>query len=165
MTRISEGRKRELDNHHFPSIALTHSQALWTLQAIGLSHGADLSTFAYYVKSLRLLGIPFDKREEGAPRKWRAYRFEEMMELAVALALRVFGTLPDAIPAALRTHRRQLYVIYRQVISESAFDRKYSVRVEESSACEISGVYLELGLAFEDAADRQSGSSGGVERP
>jgi hypothetical protein len=158
MTAIRSGKKQRSSGESVPSLSLTHSQALWTLLEIGLSHGSDLSTFAHYVKSLRKLGIPFEKRSDAAPRKWVIYQFEPMMELAVALALRVYGTLPDAIPAALRTHRERLYLIYRQAIGNSVVDRRTSVRIDGLTATEISGIYLELGLAFEDGRVVEAGA-------
>ena len=158
MAATRGSRKRRSGNEPAPSISLSHSQALWVLQEIGLSHGSDLSTFAYYVKSLRKIGIPFDRRTDGAPRKWVRYEFEQLMELAVALALRVYGALPDAIPTALRVHRGRLYPIYCQAISNSATRQLGAVRVRGLTVSEISGVYLELGLAFENGRILEAGA-------
>ncbi len=158
MAATSGGRKRGSRNESIPTFALSHSQALWVLQEIGLSHGSDLSTFAHYVKSIRKLGIPFERRDKGAPRKWVIYEFEQVMELAVALALRVYGALPDGIPTALRAHRERLYLIYRQAISNSASNRRNTVRVEGLTVFEVSGVYLELGLGFEDGRIVEAGA-------
>jgi hypothetical protein len=131
---------------------------LWVLQEIGLSHGSDHSTFAHYVKSLRKLGIPFERKDKGAPRKWVVYEFEQVMELALALALRVYGALPDSIPAALRAHRERLYLIYRQAALNSASNRQNTVRIEGLTVSEVSGVYLELGLDFEDGRVVEAGA-------
>jgi hypothetical protein len=158
MAATSGGRKRASRNESIPSFALSHSQALWVLQEIGLSHGSDLSTFAHYVKSLRKLGIPFEKNDKSVPRKWVVYEFEQVMELAVALALRVYGALPDGIPTALRTHRERLYLIYRQAVLNSAANRQNTVRIEGLTVSEVSGLYLELGLGFEDGRIVEAGA-------
>jgi hypothetical protein len=158
MTAIPPRKKQRSSPESAPASSLTHSQALWTLQEIGLSLGSDFATFAHYVKSLRKLGVPFERRDDAASRKWVIYEFEPMMELAVALALHVYGTLPDAIPTALRNHRERLYLIYDKAITSSVSDWRISVRIEGLTATEISGVYLELGLAFEDGRVVEAGS-------
>jgi hypothetical protein len=69
------------------------------------------------------------------------------MELAVALAFRVYGTLPDEIPATLRNYRERLYPIYRRAIIKGKLG--FPVRVGGSAALESEDIYLELRLGFE----------------
>jgi hypothetical protein len=71
------------------------------------------------------------------------------MELAVALAFRVYGTLPDEISAILRYHRERLYPIYRQAVVERRSNLGFPVRVGVATAPESEDVYLELRLRFE----------------
>ena len=42
------------------------------------------------------------------------YNFEDLMELTLALLLRVYGTLPDVVTNGLRSFREDLRPIYRQ---------------------------------------------------
>jgi hypothetical protein len=150
MSAIARGKRRSQTDEPVPFALITHSQALWTLREIGLADGSSPSTFAHYVKALRKLGIPIEKGTHSTRREGARYGYEPMMELAVALALRVYGTLPDSIPTALKRHRERLYLIYRQAISARPSDPgRPSVRIDGLTATEISGVYLELGLAFE----------------
>ena len=132
-----------------PSISLSHFQALWTLREIGLAHGSSPTKLAHYVKHLRKIGIPFDWNCQPTRGKSATYDFCGMMELAVALSLRVYGALPDAITEALRVHRDQLRTIYNEAGMGEASRLWTSAKIEGSGA-EVSGVYLELGLAFEN---------------
>ena len=72
-----------------------------------------------------------------------------MMELAVALSLRVYGALPDAIPDALKTYRDRLRHIYKEA-GRGAKSKIWTTAKIEGFLGEMSGVYLELGLAFEN---------------
>jgi hypothetical protein len=86
-----------------PRLALSHGQTLWVLSELGLSEGVSASTFNYYIKSLRKLGVPFERgKGQSEGRRHVTYEFEELMELSIALLLRVYWTLPDAIIAGLR---------------------------------------------------------------
>jgi len=69
---------------------------------------------------LRRLGIPFGKGKvkfEGRPQV--TYNFEDLMELALALLLRVYGTLPDVVTNGLRSFRNDLRPIHRQAYLDS----------------------------------------------
>ena len=78
-----------------PQVALSHGQVIWLLTELGLRRGVSKSTFNHYVKSLRRLGIPFDRRKGRSERGPEAiYNFEDVMELTVALLLRVYGPCP-----------------------------------------------------------------------
>ena len=153
-TRLAPPRRtvsREaLSQKEAPSISLSHAQALWTLREIGLAHGPSPTKLAHYVKGLRKLGIPFDWNHQPTRGKSVTYEFDSMMELAVALSLRVYGTLPDAIPSALKAHRKRLKTIYREAGLGAKSKLWTSAAIEGSPKTEISGVYLQLGLAFED---------------
>lgn len=151
---VSRGRALE---EAAPNISLSHSQALWTLREIGLSHGSSPTKFAHYVKHLRKLGIPFDWNHQPTRGKSATYEFDAMMELAVALSLRIYGALPDAIPTALKTHRDRLKAIYREAGLGAKSRLWTSAKIEGSPRAEISGVYLELGLAFENGRYVEAG--------
>ena len=104
-----------------PQLALSHGQVLWLLTELGLRRGVSKSTFNHYVKSLRRLGIPFGTRKgttECGPEV--TYNFEDLMELTLALLLRVYGTLPDVVTNGLRSFREDLRPIYRQAYLDFA---------------------------------------------
>jgi hypothetical protein len=73
-------------------LALSHGQARWVLDYLGLHGGGDALSFDAYIKSLRRDGVPFARDELGVgPGHNLKYRYPHMMELAVALALRTQG--------------------------------------------------------------------------
>ena len=133
-----------------PSISLSHFQALWTLREIGLAHRIQPNKIGSLRKAPQKdLGSRFDWNRQPTRGKSATYDFCGMMELAVALSLRVYGALPDAITEALRVHRDQLRTIYNEAGMGEASRLWTSAKIEGSGA-EVSGVYLELGLAFEN---------------
>ena len=68
-------------------LALSHGQARWVLDYLGLHAGEDVQTFDAYIKSLRRDGVPFARDELGVgPGHNLKYRYSHLMELAVALA-------------------------------------------------------------------------------
>jgi hypothetical protein len=77
------------------------------------------------------------------------FEYESIMELAIALAFRVYGTLPDEISATLRNHRERLYPIYRRAVFEHRSNLGLPIRVGVATALESEDVYLELRLGFE----------------
>jgi hypothetical protein len=77
------------------------------------------------------------------------FEYESIMELAIALAFRVYGTLPDEISATLRNHRERLYPIYRRAVFEHRSNLGFPIRVGVATALESEDVYLELRLGFE----------------
>jgi hypothetical protein len=160
MRKSAISRKR-LISDRTREVSLSYSQVLWALQEIGLAHGSSPTKFAYYVKSLRKLGVPLRWNHGSTRSKNAKYHFEATMELAIALCMRVYGTLPDAIPQALKTHRKRLYQIYREARlgPESKLWLTASI---EGSKVELSGVFLELGLAFEDGRCVKAGVPGAL---
>jgi hypothetical protein len=134
-----------------PRLALTHGQTIWFMTELGLHHGVSTSTFNYYIKSLRKLGIPFEKgKGQSDGHRHVTYDFEELMELTVALLLRVYGTLPDTVVAGLRKFRNDLRPIYRQAYFDS-INRTYPVvRVAErgGNRLKMSGLFLDLNIRY-----------------
>jgi hypothetical protein len=97
-----------------PGIAVTHGQALWVLSELGFQEGAAEGTFREYIKSLRKAGIPFATGEIGLKRRGLAiYSYDHLMELALALSLRVYHVVPDALLARIVRHREMLRRQYR----------------------------------------------------
>lgn len=130
-------------------ISLTHGRALWVLRQLGFGGGAE-TTFNYYVKSLRKLGVPFTpdesrKREGGLA----FYSFEHLVELSLALTLRTYGILPDAVLGGLVHYRSHLYAIYRDAYEQRHRITKISARSIRRQPCiEVLGVYLDLQMEF-----------------
>jgi hypothetical protein len=144
-------RTTGLEPDAVPRLALTHGQTIWLMTELGLHHGVSTSTFNYYIKSLRKLGIPFEKgKGQSDGHRHVTYDFEELMELTVALLLRVYGTLPDTVVAGLRDFRDDLRPIYRQAYFDSR-NRKYcSARVSErgGNRIELDGLFLDLNIRY-----------------
>lgn len=134
-----------------PRLALTHGQTLWLMGELGLRQGVSASTFNYYIKSLRKLGIPFDKgKGQSAGHRHITYDFEELMELSLALLLRVYGILPDGVAAGLRSFRDELRPIYRQAYQDAASRTRAAARVSTPDGAQITvgGLYLDLNIRY-----------------
>lgn len=146
-TRTSLTKKKD----GIPHLALTHGQTIWLMTELGLHNGVSESTFNYYIKSLRKLGVPFEKGKGQADGHHHVrYEYEELMELTIALLLRVYGTLPDAIIAGLRRFRGDLHSIYRQAYLEGIADERKTARVMESRGgrAVVSGLFLDLNIRY-----------------
>lgn len=134
-----------------PAIELTHGRAVWVFTSLGFSEGISPRTFNYYVKSLRKLGIPFVRGEAGlgADRLAR-YSYNHMMELGVALSLRVYNILPDPVVTGLIEFRRDLADLYRQAYLEADCGLGTPVRIRTTGHAEfcMSGVYLDLRIRY-----------------
>jgi hypothetical protein len=134
-----------------PAFALTHGQVMWLMTELGLRGGVGGSTFNSYIKSLRRLGIPFEP-VKGPSRRHRqaTYDFEELMELTIALLLRVYGTVPDAVLVGLRNFRDDLRPIYRQGFHDSVTRMFPAARVVErvGRRLTVEGLFLDLNIRY-----------------
>jgi hypothetical protein len=135
-------------------IRLTHGQARWVLAQLGLHAGGDALTFDNYLKSIRRDGVPFGADELGIGTGHNlTYRYEHVMELAVALALRTQGILSRDVVALLAQFRPVLRPLYRQawLFQESGLGARREVTITgEDRTRTISGVYLDLNLIYTD---------------
>jgi hypothetical protein len=134
-----------------PRLALTHGQAIWLMGELGFRQGVSTSTFNYYIKSLRKLGIPFEiGKGQSEGHRHVTYDFEELMELTVALLLRVYGTLPDTVVAGLRNFRDDLRPIYRQAYLDSLHRNYPAARVSTpyGGRIMIEGLFLDLNIRY-----------------
>lgn len=143
--------KARLTSELVPDLRLTHGRSLWVLSKMGFSAGVTAGTFNYYVKSLRKLGVPFaiGETKRGLHRPV-CYAFNNMMELALALSLRVYGTLPDTVLKGIVHFREELYPLYRRAYVEYATGLGTPVTIHKTdrSGIEMSGVYLDLKIRF-----------------
>jgi hypothetical protein len=134
-----------------PTLALTHGQTLWLMGQLGFDRGVSATTFNYYIKSLRSLGLPFDKgKGQSEGHRHVTYDLEEITELTVALLLRVYGTLPDAVVEGLRHFRATLRPIYRRAFVELPSRRKEVCHVAgpHGKALAVEGLYLDLNIRY-----------------
>jgi hypothetical protein len=134
-----------------PRLALTHGQTLWLLSELGFREGVSASTFNHYLKGLRKLGVPFEiGKGQSEGRHDVTYEFEELMELSVALLLRVYWTLPDAIVAGLRDFRDDLRPIYQRAYLELTVHKQPPARISAPGGLRatMSGLYLDLNIRY-----------------
>jgi hypothetical protein len=134
-----------------PDFELTHGRALWVLSRMGLAAGVPPDTLNHYVKSVRKLGVPFAYGTSiGGSGKPVRYSFYHMMELALALTLRVYGTLPEPVLKGLVRSRHDLYALYRRAYLEfaSGLGAPVEVSAGKRAGFVMSGVYLDLDIRF-----------------
>lgn len=136
-----------------PKFALTHGQAVWVLSNMGFRTGDSRSAFNSYIKHLRRAGLPFAQDEIGVGAGHNViYRYEHLMELAVALALRAQAILPRDIIGILAAQRTKLRPIYRKALAErdSGLGAAREVKVTGKRPFNVTGVYLDLELMYAD---------------
>jgi len=147
-------RLRAEDDHlpkALPRIELRHGEALWVLSRLGFQGAATKSTFYEYIKSLRKLGTPFEPGEIGRGRRSLAnYSYRHLMELALALTLRVYHVVPDSILVGIIRCRRTLYRHYGRAYADrcSGLGAPISVKLPGHSAITVRGVFLDLRINF-----------------
>ncbi len=150
---MSERHATSAVPHLNPSdIGLTHGRAMWVLRELGFSEGTSDVTFNYYIKSLRKLGIPFSS---GQNRHWfgrlARYSFEHLMELSLALTLRVYGAIPDSVLEGIIAHRAELNVIYRRAYNhrdQAVKAHFYGGKSQPAADIILRGIYLDLRIMF-----------------
>jgi len=139
------------DASHIDRLALSHGQARWVLNNLGLHAGEDEQTFDSYIKSLRRDGLPFARDELGAGAGHNlAYRYPHLMELTVALALRTQGVLSRHIVGLLAEYRSILRSHYRRAWLErkTALGKPRKVVIDDGTERQFSGAYLDLSLTY-----------------
>lgn len=134
-----------------PAIELCHGPALWVLTGLGFRGTASEGTFKEYIKSLRKLGVPCERGEIGLARRGLAiYSYHHLMELALALTLRVYHAVPDSLLGQIVRFRRPLYRHYRR-----AYALRYSgrgtpvvVATKPQRKVHVRGMFLDLQINF-----------------
>jgi hypothetical protein len=151
MPRLRRQTPRTNKAGRVPQLALRHGQVIWLLTELGLRRGVSQSTFNHYVKSLRRLDIPFGRRKGSSQRGPEVtYNFEDLMELTLALLLRVYGILPDVVSNGLRSFREDLRPIYRQAYLDS-LKRVYPaarVSTADGERLTVQGLFLDLNIRY-----------------
>src|SRR5438132_13386513 len=138
------------DPSHVDRLALSHGQARWVLNNLGLHAGEDEQIFDSYIKSLRRDGVPFAPDELGVGAGHNlSYRYSHLMELVVALALRTQGVLSRHIVGLLAQYRSILRSHYRQawLEREARLGAPRAVVIDGQRARRFSGAYVDLSVA------------------
>jgi hypothetical protein len=151
MKAIQLPTKARVTSDLVPDLQLSHGRALWVLSKMGFAAGVTPLTFNYYLKSLRKLGVPFAHGEAGmGSGKPVHYSFNHMMELCLALTLRIYGILPDPVLAGLVQSRHELHAFYRRAYLEytTGLGAPVQVTAKNRSPFEMSGTYLDLHIRF-----------------
>jgi hypothetical protein len=134
-----------------PKIGLHHGRALWVLTQLGLRGAASESTFHEYIKSLRKIGTPFEHGEIGYARRGLAnYTYCHLMELVLALTLRVYHVVPDSVLTEIIGNRKSLYRHYRRAYIQrnSGMGAPIIVETNGRAPIEMRGVFLDLQINF-----------------
>ena len=107
------------DDIALTQISLSHGQARWVLRHFNMSASETDASFDALLKSLRRDGIPFAPEETGRGAGHNlAYRFEHLMELALALAFRTQGILARDLVNLIAQNRDKLRAFFRRAYLE-----------------------------------------------
>jgi hypothetical protein len=134
-------------HENISSIKIQHRGLMTILSDMGFRGSASEKTFHDYIKSLRKLGMPVSSAE--APRNGHmiVYSYENVVDLALALSLRVYHVIPDSVLRELVRARPVLHRLYRQAYHERSTGLGSPVRVGSGSASlMVQGIYLDLKL-------------------
>lgn len=148
---VRSGEAAELLPRALPRIRLHHGEAIWVLARLGFQGAATRSTFYEYIKSLRKLGTPFDRRRNRSARRGLAdYSYGHLMELALILSLRVYHAVPDSVLAEVIRSRETLYRFYRRAYSERMTGIGAAIVLEAAGRRPICvrGAFLDLKIEF-----------------
>jgi hypothetical protein len=150
--RIRDRRPRDELPDRLPDIELYHGRAIWVLAKLGFRGAASESTFKEYIKSLRKLGVPFEREEIRRKRRGRLkrYSYHHLMELALVLYLRVYHVVPDSVLVKIIRYRKSLYWLYRQAYIERCTGRgtPIVVKTRHRAPIKMRGVFLDLQMNF-----------------
>jgi hypothetical protein len=134
-----------------PTICLKHGEACRVLLQLGFRASGAEKSLHEYLKSLRKFGIPFS-RKELAHRTGRLvfYRYDNMMEIAVALSLRTHRILPWNLVALLSRHRNVLRSIYRRAYldRQSGAGAPVVVKITGRPPIRAHGLFLDLRIGY-----------------
>lgn len=148
-------------------ISLSHGQARWVLKHFNMLSGETEATFDAFLKSLRRDGVPFAPEELGKGRGQNVvYRYEHLMELALAMTLRTQGVIARDIVRLIPKNREKLRYCLRRAYLErdtglGAPKRIYATDpdrdLKEDTASKrnairelnrVSGTYLDLKIIY-----------------
>lgn len=144
--------ERLVGDDAIPELHLAHAQALWVLARLGFRNGGSFLTFHGYIKSIRRYGIPFPPEEcvGGRPNNY-VYRYEHLIELAVALSFRIHRALPWDVINVLAKNRVELRSIYRRAYAEreTGAGQPICIRADNEQFF-AKGLFLDLNFSYVD---------------
>jgi hypothetical protein len=150
--RIRDRRPRDELPDRLPDIELHHGRAIWVLAKLGFRGAASESTFKEYIKSLRKLGLPFEREQVVRKRRGRLkrYSYHHLMELALVLYLRVYHVVPDSVIVKVIRYRKNLHRHYREAYIERYTGRGTPtvVKIRRRTPIKMRGVFLDLQMNF-----------------
>ena len=132
------------------TLALLHGQAKWVLWHLFRTVDGPDATFDSTIKFYRRNGLPFDEKELGVGAGTNlVYRYEHVMELAVALCLKNQGVIKTDIVKVLAKERTTLRPLYRRAYAErdSAAGAPVEVLVGDKRR-RARGLWLDLGISY-----------------
>jgi hypothetical protein len=132
------------------TLALSHGQAKWVLWYLFHTVGRPDETFDSTIKFYRRNGLPFDRRELGVGAGTNiVYRYEHIMELAVALCLKNQGVIKTDIVKVLAEERAALRPLYRRahVERDSGAGAPVEVLIGDKRR-RARGLWLDLGISY-----------------
>jgi hypothetical protein len=132
-----------------PAIELHHGAALWVLTRLGFRGPVPETTFNEYIKSLRKLGTPFE-RGSFERRGLANYSYFHLMELALALNMRVYHVVPDSVLVQIVRSRKTLYRHYERAYSErlTKLGSPISIVAKGEKPMGLRGAFLDLQIDF-----------------
>mgnify|MGYP006295843265 FL=1 len=148
------------------AIALSHGQARWLLKHFNLSSGETDQAFDALLKSLRRDGVPFGPDELGGGAGNNViYKFEHLMELALAMTLRTQGIISRDIVRLIPDHRKKLrgFFIKAYLERDTGLGKPMQLQVSDPVAepqkaikpnpdpneiIQVRGTYLDLAIVY-----------------
>jgi hypothetical protein len=133
-----------------PAIRFHHGEAIWVLSQLGYQGTATKSTFYEYIKSLRKLGLPFERGTIGRRGGLADYSYCHLMELALVLTLRVYYFVPDSVLSGIVRYRTSLCRHYRRAYAERCTGIGAPVVVKAAGyfPLHMRGTFLDLQINF-----------------
>jgi hypothetical protein len=99
-------------NENISSIKIQHRGLMTILSDMGFRGNTSEKTFHDYIKSLRKLGVPVSSAEAARNGHMIVYSYENVVDLALALSLRVYHVIPDTVILQFVRARPALHRLY-----------------------------------------------------
>ena len=131
-----------------PALALSHGQARWLLWRLRCGWHPSEAQLDAWLKFLRREGLPFapDELGTGTGRNL-TYRYPQLMELALALALKGSGLLDGELVRLIQASRDELREQFTQAWLQRASHRGKPITVTapgEPHPLAVAGLFLQL---------------------
>ncbi len=129
------------------SIELRYANIVWILTRMGFRGATSEDTFNGYIKSLRKLELPVAGKDARRHGHKILYSYENAMDLVLAMTLRVYNSVPDAVLRSIVVSKNELHPIYRQAYEQRASGLGSQVRLgTRAQSFTVKGIFLDLNL-------------------